>query len=167
MDESVLNQARTIHRTVRLLQERLIHRFNALQKDQGFAHTCADFTFPQYNAMLVIQEQGELSIKTLAEHLRVSSPSASSMVDRLVEMGMLEREQSQSDRRTVVVRMSAEGRANLEALDTQMLEALGYFLEALGREGAQSWCAIYERIAEIICLEEAAEPEVLSQEQSV
>lgn len=156
MDDVVLGQARSIHRTVRMLHERMIHRFNALQKEEGAAVSCVDLTFPQYNAMLVVRDSEELTIKSLAEQLRVSPPSASAMVDRLVELGMLEREQSQLDRRTVTVRLSREGRKNLDAMDTQMLESLGHFLELLGREGAQSWCSIYEKIAEMICKEEAA-----------
>jgi len=46
-----------------------------------------ELTSPQMTALMTVRERGQVTIKELAEGLGVSAPSASVMVDRLVEMG--------------------------------------------------------------------------------
>jgi DNA-binding MarR family transcriptional regulator len=82
---------------------------------------CPDLTFPQYNALMAVRDAGEVSVKHLAERLQVSPPSASTMVDRLVEMGLLERQPNPNDRRSVLIRLSPIGNESIEAIESVVL----------------------------------------------
>ncbi|MBI2432224.1 MAG: MarR family transcriptional regulator [Candidatus Hydrogenedentes bacterium] len=148
-------QARTIYRTVRMIQERMIRQHASAFKVSGTEPLCAELSFPQFNAVFMVRERDAVTIKELAEALQVSAPSASAMVDRLVDMGMLTREQSQVDRREVVVRVSERGLEHLAILEEQILDAIADLLKKLGAESAAQWTNIYQKISRVIESEQA------------
>lgn len=68
-------------------------------------------TYPQYLVMLVLWERGELPVKKLGEHLRLDSGTLSPLLKRLEAAGLVRRERSARDERSVVVRPTEEGTA--------------------------------------------------------
>ena len=148
-----------------MLQERLARQFDRIPKERAQADICTDLTFPQCNAMMVINERGVVTIKELSAALQVSSPSASTMVDRLVEMGMLLREQSKSDRREVAVRLSESGKRSVAFMEEQFLSSIQGLLYLLGPEFSQQWCDIYEHIR--YSLKAAAEIEAMDAHEAL
>ncbi|MEU2716748.1 MarR family transcriptional regulator [Streptomyces sp. NPDC007205] len=68
-------------------------------------------TYPQYLVMLVLWEQGDLPVKALGEHLRLDSGTLSPLVKRLEGVGLVRRERSAEDERSVRVRLTEEGAA--------------------------------------------------------
>lgn len=150
--EAIREQARALHNTLRLIKNRVIARHSAkiaaraAQVDTG----PPDLTLPQMNCLTTIRDHGEVTIKALAEALGISPPSASAMVDRLVEMGAARREQSTTDRREVVVSLSEEGAQGLDAMEENILECIEELLERVGPECARHWCEVYERIREAL-----------------
>lgn len=157
MNDPIQGQAREIYRTVRILKARLCHKFQARAREASGSDAGCELTFAQSNVLMVIEERGELSIKDLADALHVSRPSASAMVDRLVEMGMLIREQSQLDRREVRIRLSPAGAVHFQELERQILEYISALLIQLGPSCASQWCEVYARIRDLIAMEKAAE----------
>ena len=68
-------------------------------------------TYPQYLVMLVLWEQGELPVKKVGEHLRLDSGTLSPLLKRLEAAGLVRRERSAQDERSVVVGLTQEGAA--------------------------------------------------------
>ncbi|MET9844877.1 MarR family winged helix-turn-helix transcriptional regulator [Streptomyces ossamyceticus] len=68
-------------------------------------------TYPQYLVMLVLWEQGELPVKKLGEYLRLDSGTLSPLLKRLEAAGLVRRERSTRDERSVEVRLTEEGTA--------------------------------------------------------
>nr|WP_324605047.1 MarR family transcriptional regulator [Streptomyces sp. NRRL S-1022] len=68
-------------------------------------------TYPQYLVMLVLWEQGELPVKKLGEQLRLDSGTLSPLVKRLEAAGLVRRERSAEDERSVLVQLTGEGTA--------------------------------------------------------
>lgn len=167
MSDPTQTQAREIYRTIRVLKDRLCHKFQARAREASGADACSELTFVQSNVMMAIEERGELSIKELADTLHVSRPSASAMVDRLVEMGMLVREQSQLDRREVRVRLSPSGAVHFQEMERQILEYISALLVQLGPSCSTQWCEVYARIREIIALEKASEATCYEKKEGV
>jgi DNA-binding MarR family transcriptional regulator len=66
-------------------------------------------TYPQYLVMLVLWEHGELPVKKLGEHLRLDSGTLSPLLKRLEAAGLVHRERSERDERSVRVRLTEEG----------------------------------------------------------
>ncbi len=78
--------------------------YRVLLKDLGL-------TYPQYLVMLVLWEHGELPVKRLGEHLRLDSGTLSPLLKRLEAAGLVVRERSAEDERSVRVRPTEEGTA--------------------------------------------------------
>ncbi|WP_345584900.1 MarR family transcriptional regulator [Streptomyces prasinosporus] len=68
-------------------------------------------TYPQYLVMLVLWEHGALPVKKLGEHLRLDSGTLSPLLKRLEAAGLVRRERSAHDERSVEVRPTGEGAA--------------------------------------------------------
>ncbi|CAL9472742.1 hypothetical protein SUDANB174_02862 [Streptomyces sp. enrichment culture] len=68
-------------------------------------------TYSQYLVMLVLWEHGELPVKKLGEHLRLDSGTLSPLLKRLEAAGLVRRERSARDERSVEVRLTGQGAA--------------------------------------------------------
>ncbi|MDQ3386257.1 MAG: MarR family transcriptional regulator [Actinomycetota bacterium] len=84
---------------------RLIDRPDSLEKDeiarQGIPTDV--HVSPGHVQIMIALAGGPHSVRQLAEVLGVSSPAITQLVDRLVEMGMVERRHHTEDRRVVLV----------------------------------------------------------------
>ncbi|MER5520962.1 MarR family transcriptional regulator [Streptomyces sp. NPDC002763] len=76
--------------------------YRVILKDLGL-------TYPQYLVMLVLWEQGDLPVKKLGEHLRLDSGTLSPLLKRLEAAGLVHRERSARDERSVEVRLTEQG----------------------------------------------------------
>ncbi|MCF2434465.1 MarR family transcriptional regulator [Streptomyces thinghirensis] len=90
-------------------------------------------TYPQYLVMLVLWEHGELPVKRLGEHLRLDSGTLSPLLKRLEAAGLVHRERSARDERSVEVRLTGEG----VALRERALEVLRRIAAATGLDLAE------------------------------
>ncbi|OIJ65913.1 MarR family winged helix-turn-helix transcriptional regulator [Streptomyces mangrovisoli] len=92
-------------------------------------------TYPQYLAMLVLWERGELPVKKLGEHLRLDSGTLSPLLKRLEAAGLVVRERSARDERSVVVRPTAQGtelRERAVRVPHRIVTATGFDLAEIG-----------------------------------
>ena len=145
MKAETKEQARVILRTVQLLQ-RWITRVYQSKRESTDCCGLAELTLPQLNTLNAVRKQEGATLKELAETMNVSAPSASSMVDRLVEMGMLSREQSSADRRALRVGMSEKGRECIDSHEETMLSVIGALMERLGPKPTEQWLDVYGQI---------------------
>lgn len=69
----------------------------------------ADLPEGQFGILTVLHKHGEMSPGSLAEHERVRPPSMTRAVNTLAELGLVEKVEHATDRRQVVVRLTAAG----------------------------------------------------------
>jgi len=155
-DDLLLEQARTIYEAIRLLRNWISARHVCRMARHGRKPPCLDLTTPQMNTLMAIRERGQVTIKELAAALHVSAPSASTMVDRLVDMGLLTRQQSRVDRRAVVVRIPPMIARSLERAEKEFLQSLTELLRRVGPEYATRWCDVYGRVRDVLKEETAS-----------
>ncbi|MEU6575956.1 MarR family transcriptional regulator [Streptomyces sp. NPDC046805] len=101
--------------------------YRTLLKDLGL-------TYPQYLVMLVLWERGELPVKKLGEHLRLDSGTLSPLIKRLEAAGLVRRERSTRDERSVDVRLTDQGAALRERalrVPRRIVEATGFDLDEI------------------------------------
>lgn len=72
-----------------------------------------ELTPPQFFALHAIRECGETKMSPLAEQLGLSMGAASTLIDRLVSRGLVQRLTDPQDRRAVHVSLTAKGRETL------------------------------------------------------
>jgi DNA-binding MarR family transcriptional regulator len=99
--------------------------YRVILKDLGL-------TYPQYLAMLTLWEHGDLTVKELGEHLRLDSGTLSPLLKRLEAAGLVHRQRSARDERSVEVRLTGKGAALREqALEVprRIAAATGFDIE--------------------------------------
>lgn len=82
-----------------------------------------DLTMQQLRVLLAIARQEGLPVHRLGQQLGVSAPTASGLVDRLAEKGLVARVDDPDDRRVRHLRLTPAGATLLEGLDS-MFERL-------------------------------------------
>jgi len=155
-DPRILEQARALAAVVRRLRQHIIRRHSQIFAETAAGLAPPELTLPQMNMVMVVKDRGTVTIKELAEALSVSAPSASAMVDRLVDLGVLIREQSQVDRRVVEVRVSPGADQHICAMERHILHAIAELLEKIGPEYSEMWCEVYSKIDEVLGTPDAA-----------
>jgi DNA-binding MarR family transcriptional regulator len=74
-----------------------------------------ELSHAQFELLLELQEQGELSAGELAAAARLAPGTVTQMLDALAESGHVERARSERDRRVVVSRLTPLGASRIEA----------------------------------------------------
>jgi DNA-binding MarR family transcriptional regulator len=85
----------------------------------------------QLRALAMIQRHGPLNLSGLAQFLEQSVPSASRLVDRLVEADLTRRETAPHSRREIVIVLSPKGRRTLARLRRGRQAALATILDRM------------------------------------
>jgi len=93
-----------------------------------------DLTLAQLSILMALQEHGPMRMTTLADHLRVRTPTATVAIRRLEKLGFVARSRDSSDLRAVVVGMTSQGHTVCrDALTTRHLQ-FAAMLETLSPE---------------------------------
>ena len=139
----IFTNGRKIHEWVFQLENRCLSK-------AGVGQAYGEFSFAQMRALKFVKSKGQVSITELAELLSVSAPSASTMVERLVEKGVLVREPDPDDRRRVIVTVSPDIAAVSEQIEKDMFGSFVDLVEKVGPELAEDWCRVTARVGEVL-----------------
>ncbi|WP_327169488.1 MarR family transcriptional regulator [Streptomyces subrutilus] len=88
-------------------------------------------TYPQYLVMLVLWEHGELPVKRIGQYLRLDSGTLSPLLKRLEAAGLVRRERSTADERSVHAHLTPQGvalRARAVEVPRRIAAATGFEL---------------------------------------
>ena len=91
----------------------------------------SELSLPQLQSLALVSHRPGASVSAVAEHLGLSLPSASKIVDALVLRGLLTREASADDRRRVKLRLTAQGSVLFNAATNFALVELARALSML------------------------------------
>ena len=95
----------------------------------------------QLRLLVVLDRHAPLNLGTLAEHLEVSMPSASRLVDRMVEAGLVRREAAAHSRREVSLAVTAQGRRAVGSLRRSRRRAIAGVLDRMTAEDRRALVA--------------------------
>ncbi len=126
----ILNKGRLVHERIDRIVKEIMISYDA---------SLVNLTLAQIEVILTVHRQWALSLKDLSAMLKVSSPAASVMVDKLVEKGYLLREQSKEDRRKVMISTSEKINSHMEAIDKAILKMFEALISKLGTDTTKKW----------------------------
>ena len=94
-------------------------------------HGASGMSVPEFRALLFVRRRPGSSLAELATHLGIGAPSASVLVERLVQAGWLERGRHPAERRRIVIDLSPAGRQRIDrAHDDTRVWLTEHFLAA-------------------------------------
>jgi DNA-binding MarR family transcriptional regulator len=103
-----------------------------------------EVTIAQYRALVVLASRGPQRMVELAGALDVAPSTAGRMCDRLVRKGLIRRHRARTDRRAVLVSVTAAGRLVVDQATARRRELIG---EILGRLPASRQHAVADALA--------------------
>ncbi|MBW8012278.1 MAG: MarR family transcriptional regulator [Chloroflexi bacterium] len=100
-NSKIFNQALT--EWVHVFMRRSMQAFTRWMNEVGLSRT-------QIGALMRIYNQGHCPVTSIGNELGITTPAASQLVDRLVQMDLLERSEDLEDRRVKVVTLTEAGK---------------------------------------------------------
>lgn len=94
-------------------------------------HRTADLSIPQFRTLNFINRQADASLSEVAEHIGLTLPSMSKIVDGLVNRKFVTRQTSSADRRRMTLALTARGLTALETSRAATRACLAEDLAAL------------------------------------
>ncbi|MFN0072522.1 MAG: MarR family winged helix-turn-helix transcriptional regulator [Chloroflexota bacterium] len=120
-----------------------------------------ELTMPQLKVLFRLNAQGPARVGALARALRVTLPTMTGILDRLVEQGLIRRDEDPTDRRLVISRLTPEGQELVDQLQAAGRTRLARVYEALSPDDLARHVAALECVlhaAETIAASEQSEP---------
>jgi DNA-binding MarR family transcriptional regulator len=144
---------------IRALEATIPRYLRALRQAIERAEGPGRLTMAQVRCLQAIaaSPNGETLTSKLARHMSVSAPSISSMIDGLVERGLVERRPNPDNRRQVRLSMTAEGGALLRRYDGEIANHLESLLAPLNARDKQRLLHAVIDLAALIDIRDAAD----------
>jgi DNA-binding MarR family transcriptional regulator len=107
-----------------------------------------ELTMPQLKVLFRLNAQGPSKVGSLARALRVTLPTMTGILDRLVEQGLIRRDEDPADRRLVISRLTAAGEELVDQLQAASRGRLARVYEALPPEALAQHISALELIVQ-------------------
>ncbi|MBU2511349.1 MarR family transcriptional regulator [bacterium] len=133
----IFNKGRIVHQRI----DRIIKSI-MLSKDASVIN----LTLAQMEVIMTIFKVGALSLKDLSGIMKVSPPSTSVMVDKLVEKKFLTRIRSDKDRRKILISVSAEMQQHMEQIEMTVLNMFEELITKVGKDIGEMWCKVLNAV---------------------
>lgn len=111
-------------------------------------------TGPQLATLRAAQRLGTASTGALARAVQLSQPTVSGILDRLERQELVHRERSESDRRSVVITITAKGERALDAAPSLLQDRFVHELQRLADWEQHQLLSVLQRIASMMAAEE-------------
>jgi DNA-binding MarR family transcriptional regulator len=122
---------------------------------EGRPTLCDELSGIQLKTAMQVSLHQPMSLSQLSEKLGVSSPSASVMVDRLVDKEVLLREPDPQDRRRVQLRVHPRVQSDMDEMHHRFHQAFEHIATRMGNEAIDHWYAAIQQL-DLLLQEESA-----------
>lgn len=113
---------------------------------EGRPTLCDELSGIQLKTAMQVSINQPMSLNELAHKLGVSAPSASVMVDRLVEKDVLTRESDPSDRRRIQLRVHDRVQEDMEEMHQRFHQAFDHIATRMGNETIDHWFGVMQQL---------------------
>ncbi len=121
-----------------------------LDRARRAAFDRSDLDSWEFDVLSALRRAGapyQLSPKSLLQQTLVSSGTMTNRIDRLVARGLVERRTDPNDGRGILVQMSAQGLARVDAAITRLVDAEADLLEALSASDQERLAALLRKLS--------------------
>jgi DNA-binding MarR family transcriptional regulator len=109
----------------------------------------AGLSIPQFRSLCFVERYDGASLSMVADHLDLSLPTVSRMINALVQRGYMQRKSSEDDRRHVSLSLRARGQAIMREARHATQQYLAERFENLSDEQRQSLVAAMETLRDV------------------
>jgi MarR family 2-MHQ and catechol resistance regulon transcriptional repressor len=106
----------------------------------------------QFEVIVLLDEEGTLQVAEIGRRLQIAKAQMTQVMDKLSDLGLIERKTNPEDRRAINVSLSERGRTVLEANKVRLRNAVKETMEALSDEDLAELSASLRRVQDIMAL---------------
>lgn len=134
--------------------ERLLRHVAFIIKKRG-REILVDFgiTTPQFNALLALREEPDMTMGDLCEKLFLACSTATDLIDRMEKNGFLERNRDTEDRRVIRLSISDKGQQVIKEVIVARRRYVASMLERLGESEIDQLGASLEKLHSLMVQE--------------
>ena len=122
----------------------------SLHKHLQTAKIVTTLSFLQFIALKYVLEEGPVRMKDIARFMSITPASATTLVDGLVKMRVLERITDHHDRRIVLLRATQGGRKKLDDTENLAKRELKKIFEKLSEADRETMITVLEKLSDIL-----------------
>ncbi|MCL5784172.1 MAG: MarR family transcriptional regulator [Patescibacteria group bacterium] len=114
----------------------------------AFSNGTKHLTLYQLHALGFIAKQKEIRMADFAQHFSITMPSATALINKLVEEGLLKRIENKEDRRVVQIKLSQKGEKVVKEIARHRNDKLSRILSFIPEDDKTELLRIVEKILE-------------------
>ena len=118
-------------------------------RQQMRSHRAAGLSIPQFRALCFVERYDGASLSAVAEHLDLSLPTVSRMINGLVERGYMQRRSSEDDRRHMSLSLRPRGQAVMKAARQATQQFLADKFRDLSAAQREALCVAMHALHEV------------------
>lgn len=103
----------------------------------SLAESDVDIRYPHFEVMTVLKE-GTMHVAEIGEKLQIAKAQMTHLIDKLADLGMVDRKIDNNDRRTINITLTKKGTAFMEIHDNNIYNAVLEYLSYLEDEELES-----------------------------
>lgn len=105
---------------------------------------------PHFEIMKLLDEAGTLHVAEIGERLQISRAQMTHLIDRLVDLSIVERQNDAADRRMINIMLTDRGKAIVEEFDNNIKKATRETLSCLTDEELETLSDSLEKLRTIL-----------------
>jgi DNA-binding MarR family transcriptional regulator len=110
------------------------------------SHRGKELNIPQYRTLMYLRRRPGASLSEVAEHLGVTPPSTSKLVNDLVERDLIDRRASPADRRKITLSLTPRG---LDLAETSLRQTQAAYVERFAGLPGETLALITQAVREL------------------
>jgi DNA-binding MarR family transcriptional regulator len=109
-----------------------------------------DISAPHFGIMKILNDSGEMHISQVADALQIPRPQMTLMVDRLEELGYVQRETDASDRRSIIIKLTRKGKNTFHDWAQTVREGTNAMLDFLSDDELKDFADSLAKLRDLV-----------------
>ena len=115
----------------------------------AFANIDVDISPLHFEIMKLLNEAGTLHVAEIGERLHIARPQMTHLIDKLVDLDIVERQTGTADRRTINITLTSKGKTTLEEHNSRLRNAIRKTLSRLTGKELEDLSASLRKLRDI------------------
>lgn len=124
--------------------------FRLLREKMDYSTSVCHLSGSQLQTLSFLKQKENAQMGEIAEYLHIELPSATSLLNKLVALQLVKRQQDDKDRRMVRVALTEEGKKVLEEAMKEKIRVIGHMLSYLTEKEQTDLLRLLEKLNERI-----------------
>ncbi len=121
--------------------------YRIMRERFSFNENFTNLTILQFHTLSYInKEKRDINVKEISNFLRISMPTATVLVKRLVELGLLKKSKSKKDKRILNLTLTDEGKRMVEKIIFEKKRRFNVLLSSLTAKDKQTLIKIFRKV---------------------